>query len=265
MNYLLDKKAKRKKFLQIGIFVLLCFVLFYFRSGIFNKLSFASHATFRPILVLGNNFGDRLGSVGAFFSSKNSLRQENENLKLELDESRVLMTNYNSLQAENTSLKEILGRKDASGGEERQMILAAILSKPKQSPYDTLIIDVGTGQGLQTGDIVFAFSSVPIGRVAETYSNSSKIILFSNSGEKTQVAIHDIFFEIVGRNGGNFEIAVPKDFIIQKGDQAVLPGINPYVVAIVEAIISDPRDSFQKALLTSPVNIQELKFVEVPT
>jgi hypothetical protein len=56
---------------------------------------------------------------------------------------------------------------------------------------------------------------------------------------------------------------MPKDLTMQKGDQVVLPGINPYVLAIAQTIISDPRDPFNKMLLTSPVNIQELKFVEV--
>jgi hypothetical protein len=42
-----------------------------------------------------------------------------------------------------------------------------------------------------------------------------------------------------------------------------LPGMSAHVVGVVETIISDPRDSFQKALLTSPVNIRELKFLEV--
>jgi len=69
--------------------------------------------------------------------------------------------------------------------------------------------------------------------------------------------------ELVGRGGGNFEMTMPKNFILQKGDQVVLPGPYPYVLAIVEKIISDPRDLFTKALLVSPVNIQELKFVEV--
>jgi len=69
--------------------------------------------------------------------------------------------------------------------------------------------------------------------------------------------------EVAGRGGGNFEMIVPRDFTIVKGDVALLPGIFPYVLGVVEIIISDPRDPFIKALLVSPVNIQELKFVEV--
>ena len=65
------------------------------------------------------------------------------------------------------------------------------------------------------------------------------------------------------RGGGNFEMTMPKDLTLSKGDQVVLPGLNSYVLGVVQTIISDPRDPFAKALLVSPVNIQELKFVEV--
>ena len=145
------------------------------------------------------------------------------------------------------------------------MILSAILSKPNQSPYDTLLIDAGKAEGIKEGNTVFALGNVPIGRVDIVYPDSAKVILFSNAGEQTEGMISGkgIFTELVGRGGGNFEIIMPKNLTLQKGDQVVMPGISPYLLATVETIISDPRDPFTKALLTSPVNIQELKFVEV--
>jgi hypothetical protein len=69
--------------------------------------------------------------------------------------------------------------------------------------------------------------------------------------------------EVVGRGGGNFEMTLPRDFILEKGTNVHLPGINSFILGVSETIISDPRDPFIKALLVSPVNIQELKFVEV--
>ena len=261
MNYLLDKKIKRKKFFNIALGVLVLVILFYFRSGIFNGLSFMAGGLFRPVLILGNNIGEKFGNLGAYFASKNSLSAENENLKTQILESEADRANYASVIAENTSLKEMLGRKDPK----TNMILATILAKPNQSPYDTLVIDAGVQEGIEIGNAVFALGNVPIGRVAEVYLNSSKVVLFSNTGEKTQVIIsgRDVFVELVGRGGGNFEMILPRDLTLQKGDQVVLPRINPYVLAVVEEIISDPREPFTKALLVSPVNIQELKFVEV--
>jgi cell shape-determining protein MreC len=145
------------------------------------------------------------------------------------------------------------------------MILGAILAKPSQSLYDTLLIDIGVAEGIKTGDIVFALGNVPIGRIDVVYPNSSKVILFSSPGETTQAVISNknIFLELVGRGGGNFEMVMPKDLTLQKGDQIVMPGLNSYLLATVETIISDPRDPLNKALLTSPVNIEEQKFVEV--
>ena len=261
MSYLLDKKIKRKKFFKITTLIVILVILFYFRSSIFNGFSYGSNAIFRPVLILGRGLGENLKNVSSFFAFKNSLYNENIDLKYKLNENIAKLANYNSVLTENINLKEILGRKSA----QNTLTLAAILGKPNQSLYDTLIIDAGVEQGIKVADRVFAFSSVPIGRVAEVYLNSSKVILFSNSGEKTQVMVsgENFFMEIIGRGGGNFEMILPRDFILQKGDEAILPGIMSHVVGIVETIISDPRDPFQKALLVSPVNIQELKFVEV--
>ena len=261
MSYLLDKKAQRTKFFKIAFCVIILIILFYFRSGIFNGLSYVAGGLFRPILILGNNVGEKFGNLGAYFTSKNSLYLQNQTLQSQLNEEEMRMANYNSISDENIGLKEILGRKN----EKTSMVLATILSKPNQSIYDTLVVDVGAKQGIKIGDTVFAFGNIPVGRISEIYPSSSRIILFSNAGEKTQAIISgkDIFMELVGRGGGNFEMILPRDLTLQKGDQIVLPGINPYVLAIVQTIISDPRNPFTKALLTSPVNIQELKFVEV--
>lgn len=242
-------------------FVFLIIFLFYFRSGLFYELSFVGHIFFRPVLVVANNINNKLSKISLLFVSKNSLLVENQDLKNKLNEQESLMANYNSVLDENIKIKEIFGRKN----DKTPMILATILSKPNQSPYDILVIDSGAEQRIKTGNMVFAFGNVPIGRVAEVYSSSSKVVLFSTNKEKTQVILSgkDIFLEVTGRGGGNFEMILPRDFVLQKGDQVILPGINPRVLAVFETIISDPRDSFEKALLASPVNVQELKFVEV--
>ena len=261
MNYLLDRKIKRKKFLNIVFGIVFLIILFYFRFGIFAGLSNASQIIFRPVLITGNNISEKFKNISSYFISKNSLYLENQKLQMEVMKNDARMLNYNSVLLENENLKEILGRKDVKVS----MILAAILAKPNQSFYDTLVIDVGTKQGIKIGDIVFALGDAPTGRVALVYENSSKIILFSNVGEKTQAIVSgkNVFLELIGRGGGNFEMILPKDFVLQKGDQVVMSGINPFVLAIVATIISDPRDPFNKALLASPINIQELKFVEV--
>jgi len=261
MSYLLDKKSQRKKFFKIALGVVLLIFLFCFRFSIFNRLSFGSQIIFRPVLVVGNNVEEKLKGLGAYFVSKNYLYNQNQKLQAEVDFNNARNANYDSVVADNASLKEILNRQN----QRVNMILSAILAKPNQSLYDILLIDAGASEGIKVGDIVFALGNVPVGRVDIVYDNSSKVVLFSNPGETTEgvVSGKGIFLELIGRGGGNFEIIMPKDLTMQKGDQAVLPGINSYVLAIAQTVISDPRDPFNKMLLTSPVNIQEQKFVEV--
>jgi len=276
MSYLLDKKLQKKRFFKIIVSAIVVLILFYFRLPIFRGLSSFSHTVFRPVLVVGGGIGEKFSNMGAYFKFKSQLQKENKNLKLELDTEKARASNYNSILDENLRLKGILGRTQKEG-EKSNLIVSAILSKPNQSLYDTLIIDVGEKYGIKEGDLVLALGNVPIGKVSLVYANSSKVILFSNPKEKTDVVVAGkfvyvddldaegggVFTQVVGRGGGNFEMVLPRDLTLLKGTEVHLPGITPYVVGVVETIISDPRDAYQKALLVSPVNIQELNFVEV--
>ncbi len=261
MSYLLDKKIKRNKIFRYSIFVVFLLIIFYFKNPVFNGLSYVSSIIFRPVLVVGNSIGESLSNTGAYFYSKRALSLENEDLRNKLNEQEARMSNYNSVLDENQKMKDTLGRKN----EKTNMVLASILAKPNQAPYDTLVIDIGAKSGIVLGQRVFARGFVPVGRIAEVSPNTAKVILYSNPGEKTEVVIggKDTFMQIVGRGGGNFEMIMPRDFVLEKGTEVTLPGLTPYTIAIVQDILSDPRDAFQKALLASPVNIQELKFVEV--
>jgi rod shape-determining protein MreC len=264
MSYLLDKKIRQRKYTSYFVLTIVLLLLFYFQTGVFRSLSYVGHTIFRPVLVVGNAVGGKFSGVGSFFSSRNTLINENQNLREQIIEKDNNLANYNSILSENVELKETLGRKENPNTKD-SMVLGAILSKPNVSLYDTLVIDIGTSDGVKVGDMVFAKGSVPIGKIDIVYGSTSKVVLFSTSKENTEVIISgkNIYMQLVGRGGGNFEMILPRDFSIDKGTEVVLPGIHAYTVATAETILSDPRDSFAKALFVSPVNIQELKFVEV--
>lgn len=270
MSYLLDKKNQRKKIFSGAIFVFVFLIIFYFRVGVWNGFSYVTSKIFSPFLVVGRGVSEKFGSLHTYFLSKNSLYQNNLNLKSDLESYQAQISNYNTVVADDATLKDMLGRNDTK----TKTMVATILSKPNKSLYDTLVIDIGSKNGIKVGSVVLSLGYtiqgdpigvVPIGKVSEVYDTTSKVVLFSNPGEHTQVVTSqkDVYAEVVGRGGGNFEMVLPKGSAMQKGDQVVLPGINSYIVGIVQTILSDPRDAFAKALISSPVNIQELKFVEV--
>lgn len=261
MSYLLDKKNKQKRLIRNAIIVCILFFVFYFRINVFSLFASVGHTVFKPFLFVSSAGEDRVSNVWNFLGSKNNLIKENEDLHAEINTQKAKLVNYDSVLEENTRLKEILERKSVRD----KMVLGAILAKPNRSPYDTLIIDVGTNDGVKVGDTVFALGNVPVGKVAITHNATSNVVLFSTNKETTDAILsgQNIFMQLVGRGGGNFEMILPRDLELENGAEVVLPGINPYTIAVVKTVISDPRDSFTKALLVSPVNIQELKFVEI--
>ena len=261
MSYLLDKKLQRKKYAYSTLCAVLLFIVFYFRNPVFSSLSVATHTVFYPVILLKDKVGSIFSEIAVAFRFKNNLITENETLKNKLLAQDSMLVAYSSVLDENIKLKEIFSRTNT----ENKILLGSILEKPNRSLYDTLILDIGSDDGIQEGDLVFALGDIPVGRIASVYGKTSKVVLFSNSGEKTEVVVGDknAYMEIIGRGGGNFEMILPRDYVLQPGLNVTLPGISNYVVAKIETIISDPRDAFAKALLVSPVNIQELKFVEV--
>lgn len=278
MTYLLDKKSKTKRIKTIFSLLIIFAVFFYFRLPIFNFLSNISQFIFVPIVQTKNFLGEKIYGFSSFFHFKKSLVAENDNLKNIIFNYETKMQNYSVIENENKELKEILGRKT----EKMNLVLASVLAKPKQSIHDTLLIDFGEKDGASNGALVFVNGDIPIGRIIEVGSKMSKVILFSKSGEKNEVIIpvarssktlelegeqtevvSNVHFSLIGRGGSNFEIEAPRDLKFEVGQTAVLPGLHPFVVAKVESVISDARDIVQKVLLVSPVNIQEVRFVQV--
>lgn len=259
MSYLQDRKKRNKKIRNIFLVFLFLIFFIYFSSPVFNFLSSSLNKVSRPFLILTNNIGARMYNFSVLFADKKTLILENQNLKNELNEQKSLIEEYNILAKEVIDLKEILGRVD----ENKEFVLATILKKP--GIFDTLILDIGEDKGIKETNLVFAYGNIPIGYVKEVYPKSSLVYLFSKTGEKVNALVQsrNIYLDVIGRGGGNFEIILPRDLVLEKGENLLLPNLKSYTIAKVDSIISDPRDSFQKALLISPINIQELRFVEV--
>ena len=261
MNYLLNKRKRNKKIaLASGVFIfILVFILSTTRTlsplgGIFDWVATPFWRTGNWVSSSVNNFRDSK-------VNKNKLIEENEILNSQILSMQATMIELEAIAKETDSLLEIFGRSSQSN----IGLLAVILSRPPQSPYDTLVIDQGQNNGVVVGDKVFAYGNIPIGFVAEVYNSTSKVTLYSQSKNLTNVVLSDsnLSVDLVGRGGQNFEAILPRDVSVPIGTFASLPSISSIPVAVVSSVISDPRDPFQRILLTSPVNVRYLKYIEI--
>lgn len=261
MLSLRDRKSERRK-KRLVIMLCILFVLFilYF-SGFFKFLARGLHFIGVPLWKTENTITSGIVGDESVFLTRSSLQKRNEELKMINEELNNRMMDYSVIKKENDELKELLGRVP----KKNDYILGVVLSKPSRSIYDTIIIDIGTNDGVSESMEVFALGNIPIGYVKKAYNNSSTVELYSSPGETLEAQIEGTNASTIltGRGGGNFEMSIPKDLNITTGNTLVLPRISANVVAIVANVVSDGHDPLQKVILRSPINIEELKWIQV--
>ncbi len=261
MHQFRDKKqiAKRKSMLRmIAILVVFLFItlsgVLAFSSGTFTFIG-------RPIWKAENIISEGVANAQYLVRTKASVYKDNDNLKKENADLKVSMADYQIIKTENEQLKELLGRITPA----HTFTLANILAKPNQSPYDTIIIDVGSDVGVLENSKVYANGEMPIGQINKLNEHNSLVMLYSNPGQITEGVLNgsNAQVELIGRGGGNFEMTIPRDLSSENGEFVVFPNITSEIIAVIDAVISTPTDPVKKVLLHSPVNIQSLKWVQV--
>ncbi|MCB9818964.1 hypothetical protein H6788_02170 [Candidatus Nomurabacteria bacterium] len=165
------------------------------------------------------------------------------------------------LRAENTSLREVLGQSD------EPRIAAGVIGRPSALPYDILMIDKGSDDGIKKDTPIYIGRDTVIGFVAETYQNSSLVALLSTPGFTSTAYIFgpNIYTTAVGIGGGVTRIHVPQGITLSVGDLVVLPSMSPGLYGTVNAVDSVPERAEQYGYLTTDIPISSLKVVAVGT
>jgi cell shape-determining protein MreC len=192
--------------------------------------------------------------------SKRALIATVNELQNQIDTNRASFDEVTLLQQENEALKAELGRETGMNG-----VLARVLTTPDRNFYDTILIDAGTEEGIQTGQIVYALGSIALGTVSDTRAQQSTVELFSAPNRETAGTAEGsaVTVTLFGRGAGEYEVRMPRDVHFEVGELVSLQTVHIAVLAKIEKIATDPRDPFQRLLAKAPVNLQALKFVVV--
>jgi rod shape-determining protein MreC len=261
MTYLRRSNPKGKKELMQRVSLLVLVVFLFSLHLVFPHLY---GTILYPVTSLfwksGTFIGDTVSHYAEIASSKKSLIIENENLRRDMTSFTSSLLMLDSLRKENETLRSLLGR-STSG----RMVLATVLSRPPFSPYDSLIIDAGTAEGVALGDKVYASTDVLLGDIVEVYPHTSKVDLFSSPGRVFPVLVGPsaIQVEAEGRGGGNFRVTLPVEVDVAKGDPVRFAQSKSNVVGVVEEIEVDSSDSLQEIRFKMPISIAEISYIEV--
>lgn len=206
-----------------------------------------------------DNVSASLFGVPAYFRGIASLRAERDALQGELEASRAAVLDRNLLYEENLMLKETMGRLAQPNA-----LLAAVLVRPPETPYDTLVLDVGEREQVSIGDRVTAGGTMRIGEIEEVYAHTARVRLYSAPGLS-----HDAFLRgevpvrVEGIGGGSLRAEVPHDAEAKVGDLVSLPGIEPNFSLMVEQVDDGRGDSAATVYLRLSANPFAIRYAEV--
>lgn len=143
--------------------------------------------------------------------------------------------------------------------------LATVLVRPPQSPFDALVLSVGIKQGIEIGDIVYAFNGFPIGTIVAVENDRSTAELFSAPGKKTEVFIGTSTISAIaeGKGGGNFALKLPKVTDINVGDMVARRLIDIEVFSTIASVDAGAGEAYTHAYFQLPINLNSLTYVLV--
>lgn len=240
--------------LLVGVGTILLLVALSITTHFFPTL-FLSLA--RPGFLLGASLSESTRTLSSFFEDKDALLSRIDALTVE----------NQALQNENRTLRgkfsDITGLRDADSLS-IQGIPAGVLVRPPLSPYDTLVIELPSGERAREGALVFATGGVPVGTITKG-GTVAQVELFSAPSRLTYgwVGEKRLPVSLVGESAGAFTATLPREAIVAVNDIVYLPGPGAIAVGSVSHIDSDPSSTSQTLYIVPYVNIFSLTWVVV--
>ncbi len=250
---------KNKKFINPALFLLVFFISIKFFFSI--SISNATNNLIGPFIRAGAGINNDIGLFLNYFSSKKSLKIENDKLRKSINIMAVKELKYKIMRDENIIMKNSL----RIYGDIGSYTIARVTAKPPFSPYDILILDSGSNSGISIGQRVYFSEDVILGEIVEVYTNSSKARLYSSYGTITKAKIEGqgIFFSLLGRGMGNFRIEAPRDLQITKGDILTAGDEPGKIIGEVHGVSTGPTDAFQLVHARYPINFLDVIYVGI--
>ncbi|OGZ07948.1 MAG: hypothetical protein A3C93_06435 [Candidatus Lloydbacteria bacterium RIFCSPHIGHO2_02_FULL_54_17] len=250
--------SRRKRWIiYASLFIVVLVVL---RTPLADSFAYLSLTIARPFWSAGSFSSQWLEETGTLFRSKRSLVEENIRLKDALDSAALEAYSRDRLRGENEDLKGALGRT-----EKRDILLARVIAAPGRSPYDTLVVDVGSDHGVLAGMKVLFDGDFVIGTVDRVAAGSAVVTLFSSHGTELPVTVgtSSVPATMTGEGGGNFRITLPRGVSVFRGDLVEIPAFAPSYAGVVEAVEEREGGSLEDLFVQWPFNVNELRFIYV--
>lgn len=190
-----------------------------------------------------NSFGD----IAKLASQNEQLKEENTALA---SENQIL----------SKKIENISDLKNISDG-----VLAGVIVRPPESPYDTLVISAGKNESIAVGQKVFGIGGVPIGIISSVLDDFSRVTLFSAPGTNTNgwIGRDSLPLTLSGAGAGTLNAVIARSAEIAVGDIVFAPGPGMLPIGTVVRIDSDLSSPSVTLRIQPTINIFSITWVVV--
>lgn len=150
-----------KRFLRSGSFKTLAVITVVVFLGIVcaavshnasSPFTSAIGTVFSPLQSLSSYISENLGDVSAAFRSSSVYKEENDELKKELEEYRTKLADYDELKNKVNAYEEFYGIKQKN--EDFEFSYGSVISRDAADVYGSFVLNTGSKDGVEAGDPV---------------------------------------------------------------------------------------------------------------
>jgi cell shape-determining protein MreC len=274
-NYRQERLVKQKRQKLYGVLFIVCIIFALGRKPIFTFIGRVSHYIGIPIWKVENSLIDSLEYTSEIVKPKSVLVAELIELKRNQFSYSDREAIIEALKIENKGLKESQNRII-----DDKNVLARVLSRPPLQVYDTLVIDVGSSDGVTLLSDVYSKNDYVVGVITRVFKNTSVVTLKSAPGEVHQIMVPNIIenssehsstsknsllhsISFTGLGGGGFKAQIPKHLNIATNTPMILSSINSEVIGIITGESTDDSNSLKDVFGSLPFSINSIDWVTV--
>jgi len=198
-------------------------------------------------------------SLPHYLRDRSALLDELEVLKIKIATEAGTESTIKKLQIENNQFREQIGALPEA------RILARVIGRPNQLPYDMLMLDRGSEHSIQLNTPVFLGSDQVIGFVSKVFAKTALVTLVTTAGFTSSAYVFgpNIYTEAHGVGGGVLRVRVPQGILLQSGNLVVLPALDSGVYGAVSLIETSPTQPEQYGYVLLDVPLQSMYYVSV--
>ena len=250
------RASRRKRLLRLVVVVVILLVLW---QLVPRTLGYIASLVMSPVTSFEHWLSESTDRFPSYVRDRASLLEERDSLAQQLAELRSAEQSINFYRTENIALRALLGASTTP------RIAATVLAQPTRVPYDALVIDKGSKDGIIEKAPVYAGYEQIIGFVEAFYPTSALVVLVTTPGVESTVYVvgPDIYTTAVGQGGGALQIGVPQGILLSAGDPVILPSLDGGIYGEIVSVDSSPTRPEQFGYVTITEPIQNIRWVSV--